>query len=211
MNQPLSNLDAKLRDHMRFELKKLQKESGITTLYVTHDQIEALALSDKIGVIKHGVMVQRGIPSEIYEYPETQFVADFIGSTNFIKGEVTGPFELDGLYYATTAVGIMLVRSQTKLKGNEKIIISIRPENITLTLNKPSQDSNVYEAVVDTFIFLGESTGIQLKVNGTIIHTKIHPTAPVHEGGVVYLHFNPSKCIAIIEEDSIIPQKKVSS
>src|SRR5262245_40566541 len=88
LDEPLSNLDAKLREQMRVELKRLQKQLGITTVYVTHDQSEALALSDEIAVFNAGRIVQRGTPHEIYRKPRTQFVADFIGSANFLTGTV---------------------------------------------------------------------------------------------------------------------------
>src|SRR5438874_8303919 len=88
LDEPLSNLDAKLRERMRFELKRLQRELGITTVYVTHDQSEALALSHSIAVMDRGVIQQTGAPREIYERPGNQFVADFIGSTNFLRATV---------------------------------------------------------------------------------------------------------------------------
>src|SRR5262249_38309124 len=88
LDEPLSNLDAKLREQMRVELKRLQKRLGITTVYVTHDQSEALALSDEIVVFNSGKIVQRGTPQDIYRHPKSQFVADFIGSANFLPGTV---------------------------------------------------------------------------------------------------------------------------
>src|SRR5215212_7465054 len=90
LDEPLSNLDAKLRERMRFELKRLQRELGITTIYVTHDQAEALALSHEIAVMSEGQIVQIGSPRDIYERPRTKFVADFIGTTNFLDGTVLG-------------------------------------------------------------------------------------------------------------------------
>ena len=91
LDEPLSNLDAKLREQMRFELKRLQRELGITTVYVTHDQSEALALSHQIAVMNEGRIQQIGTPREIYERPANQFVADFVGTTNFIEGTVVRP------------------------------------------------------------------------------------------------------------------------
>ena len=89
LDEPLSNLDAKLRDRMRIELKRLQRELGLTTIYVTHDQSEALALSHEIAVMNDGFVVQIGTPRQIYETPRNQFVADFVGTTNFVGGTVT--------------------------------------------------------------------------------------------------------------------------
>src|SRR5205823_12476143 len=91
LDEPLSNLDAKLREQMRVELKRLQKGLGVTTVYVTHDQSEALALSDEIAVFNAGRIIQRGSPQDIYRAPKSRFVADVIGSANFIEGEASGP------------------------------------------------------------------------------------------------------------------------
>src|SRR5437762_4414123 len=98
LDEPLSNLDAKLRERMRFELKRLQRELGITTVYVTHDQSEALALSHSIAVMNKGRIEQIGPPREIYERPINQFVADFIGSTNFLDATVSGAEGGAGFY-----------------------------------------------------------------------------------------------------------------
>src|SRR3954462_3431688 len=89
LDEPLSNLDAKLRHHMRFELKRIQRELNLTTIYVTHDQSEALALSHEIAVMNDGRIVQIGSPRDVYERPRNRFVADFVGTTNFLDGKVT--------------------------------------------------------------------------------------------------------------------------
>jgi len=104
LDEPLSNLDAKLREQMRFELKHLQRTLRITTVYVTHDQAEALALSDEIAVFNAGRIVQRGSPQDIYSHPASRFVADFIGSANFLAGSVTQEAEPDGLACVATIV-----------------------------------------------------------------------------------------------------------
>ena len=97
LDEPLSNLDAKLRESMRFEIKEIQRESGITVLYVTHDQTEAMAMSDRIVVINRGVIQQIGVPRDIYSQPANPFVADFVGKIEFLEGEVKADcIELDG-------------------------------------------------------------------------------------------------------------------
>ena len=105
LDEPLSNLDAKLREQMRFELKRLQRTLGVTTVYVTHDQSEALALSDEIAVFNAGRIVQQGGPQDIYRHPKTQFVADFVGSANFMPGTVTQPAGVDGIAAIETTHG----------------------------------------------------------------------------------------------------------
>ena len=110
LDEPLSNLDAKLREKMRFELKRLQRELKITTVYVTHDQSEALALSHEIAVMNEGRIQQIGRPRDIYERPSNQFVADFVGTTNFIEGTVLGPEPTtNGFYVMRTEIGDITV------------------------------------------------------------------------------------------------------
>src|SRR5581483_1776903 len=108
LDEPLSNLDAKLRERMRFELKRLQRELRLTTIYVTHDQGEALALSHEIAVMNEGKVIQIGPPRAIYERPRTKFVADFIGVSNFIDGNVTGYDEAASCWRAKTPIGELL-------------------------------------------------------------------------------------------------------
>ena len=110
LDEPLSNLDAKLRDKMRFELKKMQREFGLTTIYVTHDQSEALALSHEIAVMNEGKIVQIGSPRDIYERPANTFVADFIGTTNFVEGTVRGG--ADDRLVVDTRIGQLNVNAQ---------------------------------------------------------------------------------------------------
>src|SRR5439155_2670607 len=105
LDEPLSNLDAKLREQMRVELKRLQKRLGITTVYVTHDQSEALALSDEIAVFSAGRIIQRGTPQDIYRHPKSQFVADFIGSANFLHETVKEGAGADDTVLVETAYG----------------------------------------------------------------------------------------------------------
>jgi spermidine/putrescine transport system ATP-binding protein len=129
LDEPLAALDLKLRKAMQQELKKLQEHVGITFLYVTHDQEEALTLSDRIAVMNKGHLLQEGTPSEIYERPKTRFVADFIGQTNFIEGAV------EAVDAAATTVraqsGVLLRCAPTKIvEGGREVVVSIRPESV---------------------------------------------------------------------------------
>ena len=128
LDEPLSNLDAKLRERMRFELKRLQRELGITTVYVTHDQSEALALSHSIAVMNAGRIEQLGSPREVYERPRNQFVADFVGTTNFIKGDVSGADPASGFYRIRSEIGELKARGVDSLKSGEEVVLSIRPK-----------------------------------------------------------------------------------
>jgi len=133
-DEPLSNLDAKLREHMRDELRSLQKRLGITSLYVTHDQSEAMAISDKVVIMKDGNIMQMGSPQEIYEFPANRFVANFIGKANFIpctyRGRDNGNavVSLDGTVYQVPNPGPM-----TDITEKSECFLSVRPESIRLT------------------------------------------------------------------------------
>jgi iron(III) transport system ATP-binding protein len=126
MDEPLSNLDARLRDEMRIELKKLTAEFGVTTLYVTHDQIEALALADKVCVMNAGRILQTGRPENVYKYPDTRFVSEFLGQMNFISGRTTGGGEVE------TAWGMISAPAAAGMDGGRKVTLGIRPEAIIL-------------------------------------------------------------------------------
>ncbi len=133
LDEPLSNLDAKLREQMRLELKRLQRTFGITTVYVTHDQSEALALSDEIAVFDSGRIIQRGTPQEIYRQPRSRFVADFVGSANFLPGTVRG---IDGgVTQVETAHGVMRCVFAEPVAAGTKASVTARPEDIALSAN----------------------------------------------------------------------------
>ena len=152
LDEPLSNLDAKLREQMRIELKRLQARLGITTVYVTHDQSEALALSDEIAVFEAGRIAQRGSPQDIYRAPTSRFVADFIGSANFIEGEAGGPAR-DGLVAVATPHGSFLCRFAAAVEPGAQVLIAARPEDFALTTRHPGVDLNVMTGKIATACF----------------------------------------------------------
>ena len=115
LDEPLSNLDAKLREQMRKELRLIQRRLKVTTIFVTHDQVEALSMSNRIAVMKDGVIVQEGSPRDIYLAPNSEFVAAFIGATNFIRGTVTGAGLIPGEYTLDTSVGRLVCRTDAPL------------------------------------------------------------------------------------------------
>ena len=143
LDEPLSNLDAKLRESMRFEIKEIQREYGITVVYVTHDQTEAMAMSDRIVVINRGVIQQIGAPKEIYNTPANPFVADFVGKINFLEGVVeAGHIRLDGC------------NQVLPYEGGEKgrVVVGIRPEHVKYVEAGQKQLSGV----VKTHFYLGD-------------------------------------------------------
>jgi iron(III) transport system ATP-binding protein len=199
LDEPLSNLDAKLREKMRFELKRLQRELGLTTIYVTHDQSEALALSHEIAVMNEGKIVQVGSPRDIYERPRTRFVADFIGTTNFLDGVVLGAESGQANYWRVrTLVGNLLVRGDEALTQGSPVSISIRPEDVHLS-DEPIGADNALTGIVDQKVFLGEYVDFKISIGNTEFFARAHPSLRTPIGGSIHIRMEPEKCIAILE------------
>ncbi len=154
LDEPLSNLDAKLREEMRFELKRLQRELGITAIYVTHDQTEALAMSNRVAVMREGKIEQIGHPRSVYEQPASRFVADFIGTSNFFEGTIEGR---DGdTYLVATESGELRVPSEREHEIGARILVAARPEHIELRPGADGDGPNVWRGRVEARAFLGE-------------------------------------------------------
>jgi iron(III) transport system ATP-binding protein len=198
LDEPLSNLDAKLRERMRFELKRLQRDLGITTVYVTHDQSEALALSHSVAVMNSGRIQQTGTPREIYERPANQFVADFIGTTNFLRATVDAADAAAGFYRVASEVGTLKVRAVDALEPGMKVVISVRPEDIRLSETPPSGD-NALEGTVHTKVFLGESVDFEVKIDQRLVLSRAHPSLGTRVGHPIHLSLDPEKCVALKE------------
>lgn len=194
LDEPLGALDLKLRKQMQVELKRLQKKLGITFIYVTHDQEEALTMSDRIAVMNEGVIEQLATPREIYDRPLTKFVADFIGESNIFDGKVKGLH--DGILDVETTAGTM------KVNGNgfdvdELIHVSIRPEYIKVS-SKPAEGFNLKGTVKD-YIYMGTviKTSVDLKDNTEIKYSRFEKDEDFKEGDSVNIYWNPEKAVAI--------------
>ena len=198
LDEPLSNLDAKLRELMRFELKRLQRELGITTVYVTHDQSEALALSHQVAVMNQGRIQQIGTPRDIYERPQNQFVADFVGSTNFIDGVVRSKEAQADCYMIETELGLVRSLSVEEVRAGDKVVLSIRPEDVELSDEKPDDVSvNAWHAMVDQKVFLGEAMDFRIKVGERVLLSRAHPSIRTPIGQPIWARVNPSKSVAM--------------
>jgi iron(III) transport system ATP-binding protein len=165
-DEPLSNLDAKLRVSMRTEIRKIQQKVGITAIYVTHDQSEAMAISDKIVIMDKGHIMQMGTPKEIYYHPANHFVADFIGEANFITATVIETItDEDGSIYVTLdADGVALkTQSANKMNAGQKCEIVLRPEAITVS------DKGILPCEITTSTFMGSHQFYQADYRGTNI------------------------------------------
>ncbi len=175
LDEPLSNLDAKLREKMRFELKRLQRELRITTVYVTHDQSEALALSHEIAVMNEGRILQVGSPRDIYERPGNEFVADFVGSTNFLDGSVLGPDGDGPLPRAHRDRRPQRARARSRCAPRTRCCCRCGPRTWTLAESKP-EGANVREGKVDQKVFLGECVDFQVKLGERALLSRRHPS-----------------------------------
>jgi iron(III) transport system ATP-binding protein len=192
LDEPLSNLDAKLRESLRYELKRLQRELGITSVYVTHDQVEALVLSTSIAVMKDGNVMQLGRPREIYENPNCRFVAEFIGTSNFIAGTVAG--REGDRYSVDTADGRLVLDSTASMPIGTEVVVSIRPEAVDVsTTSRAGEVPNEWTGTVLTRAFLGEVVDHVVAVGKHEIRARGNPAVSIEPGTQIYLRLDPSK------------------
>ncbi|HYL82374.1 MAG TPA: ABC transporter ATP-binding protein [Candidatus Acidoferrum sp.] len=160
LDEPLSNLDAKLREEMRFEIKEVVTRLGITAMYVTHDQAEALALSDRVAIMSRGRLEQLGTPEEIYEQPSSRFVAEFIGLSNFLEGRVQS-LQADSM--VVSLGGLTLVTAALKEAGpGQKVLLFARPNEVELLRPAEPAGTNVFEARVEKATYLGDTMDYRL-------------------------------------------------
>jgi ABC-type Fe3+/spermidine/putrescine transport system ATPase subunit len=197
-DEPLSNLDAKLRSEMRIELRELQRRLGVTSLYVTHDLEEALAMSDRVVVMRAGMLEQSGTPAEIYDYPRTEFVADFIGSANLVSGEVVSSDDRGGTVVIRTADGNVVHGVTHGRPVGARGTLSIRTVHFRLAAECPAGAINVWPARIIRCVFLGDLTQVHVDWGGQeiVVRQIGPPIAAASE--VAYLHAAPSQC-ALLE------------
>ncbi len=163
MDEPLSNLDARLREEVRAKIKKLVKELGITVLYVTHDQVEAMVLADRIAVMARGEILQLGNPYDLYRAPANSLVAEFFGSINWLEGKM-----VDGTH-VQTEIGMFVVDAPSTIKG--PVAVGIRPEDIRL--QAPGANGvNRFEATVSSSTFAGDQTIIEIRIHDSVLTAK---------------------------------------
>ena len=199
LDEPLSNLDAKLREQMRFELKHLQRTLRITTVYVTHDQSEALALSDEIAVFNAGRIVQRGSPQDIYSHPASRFVADFIGSANFLSGSVTQEAGPDGMVQVATAHGTLrcpfAAGGAPRPEGGGH-----RPSGGPHALSAPPAGRrrlNVLAGTVSGRVFLGDVIDYIVDVGEAELRIRARPEHAFRVRETVHIGIAPQKCVGL--------------
>ena len=200
LDEPLSNLDAKLREELRFEIKSLVKRMGITSVYVTHDQAEAMVISDRVAIMDSGNVVQIGTPQEIYKKPANRFVADFIGTMNFISGEVIQVLpDTDAVYLRTEFSEKMLCKmSDNRATSPGKTVqASIRPEDVEVFTEPPQTTENLFKGTIVHKAYLGNLLYFFVSIDGTMIRVQAPHHMPEEEGQELYLFLNPQKCMVL--------------
>ena len=202
LDEPLSNLDAKIRIQVRAEIRKLQKDLGITTIYVTHDQEEALTLSDRIAVIDHGKLQQLGSPRDLYEKPETPFVADFIGINNLIPGDVREVNSTDQSIKVDTKVGALVCLGDSRFKPGGRCMISVRPETSQISASESSEKGiNCIGGTVSFTYYLGNTVRYDVELAPDLIfkvdveNPRYHELYPM--GKKVYVSFPVKSAVGI--------------
>lgn len=200
LDEPLSNLDAKLREGMRFELMRLQREAGVTSIYVTHDQTEALAMSSRIAIMRGGKVEQVGTPEEVYSDPATHFVADFIGSSNFIPAVVSS-VDADGTHRVTADSGELSARAAAPFGVGDEVVVSVRREMLSLSRALPGYDGP-WLGRVETRAYLGEAVDHIVKVQGLSLCVRTSPSQSVEPGAEVIITFSPEACTALSKENA---------
>jgi spermidine/putrescine transport system ATP-binding protein len=179
LDEPLGALDLKLRKQMQLELSRIQREVGITFVYVTHDQEEAMTMSDRIAVMSHGSVVQIGTPQEIYDRPATLFVADFIGLSNILTGEV-----LDRVGSVRLSTGTVIrVPAGAAAQAGSKAAVVVRPDHMSLSQAAPGGDSNAISGRITKLSFLGTHLQISVAIDAHVEIVVTRPLAPEEQSG----------------------------
>jgi ABC-type Fe3+/spermidine/putrescine transport system ATPase subunit len=197
LDEPLSNLDAKIRIQVRAEIRKLQKELGITTVYVTHDQEEALSLSDRVAVMRDGRVLQVAPPKELYERPTGRFVADFVGTNNFLSGTCR---DTAAGRVAETVIGAVRGAPNPQLGPGDRCVVAVRPENIALGAG----NENTFDGRVVLASYLGSTLRYDVEVGAGVV-LKVDVGDPWHHevlpmGAAVRVTFPASAALTLPDE-----------
>jgi iron(III) transport system ATP-binding protein len=202
LDEPLSNLDANLREEMRFEIRRLHEEFGITTIYVTHDQGEAMVASDRIAVMNKGKIIQVGAPQEIFDEPKTRFVAEFIGKTNILPGRL----EARNKVHLFSGLSVEVV-PPAHTSGGETFVC-IRPHNLVLVGSESEARAlagrgyNVFSGTVQRRIYFGDAIDylIGLAPNGAALRVMAPPSQRYEKGHTVFALARPEHCVVVSED-----------
>jgi len=183
MDEPLSNLDARLREEVRGKIRELAKQLGSTVLYVTHDQVEAMAISDKIALMQSGELLQVGAPLEIYQKPARAEVAEFFGSVNWLNGKIVQP----GL--AESQIGKLRIPATSS--AGENVLLGFRPECLSFAYGHSAGESNIFQATLESSTFLGDQFIFKVRISDRELIGK-NRIVPAHKNGNVSLRIDPA-------------------
>jgi iron(III) transport system ATP-binding protein len=197
MDEPLSNLDAKLRETMRLEIKDLHRKLGVTSIYVTHDQSEAIVISDRVCMMWQGRILQSAPPSEIYQRPACRQVAEFIGQTNFLSGTVTGA-AADGLTVETQWGSLRIAHISRDVSPGQVVTISARPEAIRLHRSDGSAAPHGLRGRISSRVYLGNLQEYWVDLSDKMVRVQAPVTEGFREGDLVALDFDPQR-MAVVE------------
>ena len=203
-DEPLSNLDAKLRGDMRIELRELQHRLGLTAVYVTHDLEEALAMSDRIVVMREGRIEQNGSPNEIYHTPRTEFVADFIGSSNLIRGRLRSDLARDEMVALETPWGAIVHANPCGRSVPPSPCVSVRTVHLQLSAASTIEAVNSWPVRIVHAVFLGDLTQIHVAWGDRELVIRQTAPPPCSKGETATLSVDPRHCI-LLEDDMSAP------
>jgi iron(III) transport system ATP-binding protein len=196
LDEPLSNLDAKLREQMRFELKSLQEAFKITTVYVTHDQEEALALSDCLGVMHEGNLLEIGAPRDLYLHPAHRVTADFLGTANFVSAAVEDHGKDEEELCVATALGKFVARRSHQWQPGMAAEVFFRPEYVDLVDHEVDRARPNYgSGMVERVTFLGSSADVIIRSGEVLVKAQAHPARLPRTGEKVKFFVAPDHCI----------------
>jgi len=196
-DEPLSNLDAKLRADMRIELRALQHRLGITSVYVTHDLEEALAMSDRIVVMRDGLIAQTGTPDEIYRLPNSAFVADFVGSANLIHGRHRADLDVDGLIALETSAGQIVYGMAYGRPVGTELCVSVRTIHLQMSKDPPHAVQNVWHVRVEQTVFQGDFTQVHLDWGTQRLIARGAAVEALASGQEVYITVEPRHVVVL--------------
>ena len=213
LDEPLSNLDTSLRDIVRVEVREIQRSLGITTIYVTHDQVEALSISDKVVVLRTGKIMAVGTPREIYTRPPNEFVASFVGRANLLKGTITS---IPGMPTARTGESLAIVETKfgkvrchlhgvVEVKEGDEALVTIKPENVLVSAaGEHGQEANTFSGSVEFTSYLGAFTEVIVSIEGETIRIMKNSEYAAFEGGQVVSVTFPEHYCSLIRLDGKI-------
>jgi iron(III) transport system ATP-binding protein len=194
LDEPLSNLDASLREQMRTELRGIQRRLKIATLFVTHDQVEALSMSNRIAVMRNGCIVQEGTPREIYQTPNSEFVARFVGLATFLPGTVVEQ-DFDTTAAVQTSMGTLQISTHRTVQMGEAVTVVVRPEDVVVYPHRDRSDGvNTFDGEIQAAYFVGDAVHFRVRLGDEVIRATGPGRVRLRRGDRVHVTLPPEAC-----------------